>query len=892
VTNHPQDQIDENLAPKLIRRSLRLTSRLLIVVGKPFYFIFLLSLIGCLRLINITGRFLKLKFHQINIKVPKRKLAKRGIIFSSKWHKIRSSFFSRIENVKVTSSETAKKTGEFFWKTQVFFLAVEKLFYKFTNFAKSKTPKPHFPKRVLLPKIYIPRFKFFIILFTSLLLFGFVVGIFFWTIIFEDLPSPQNLITRQVDVSTKIYDRNGTVLYTIYKDKNRTPLKLEEIPLQVRLATLAIEDAEFYSHPGFSIRGIIRAIIRNIKRGELTGGSTITQQLVKNALLSPEKTLERKAREIVLAFQVEHAFSKDQILEMYLNESSYGGTAYGIQEATRMYFGKDVSKLTLGEAALLAGLPKSPTLYSPFGANPDLAFTRQKEVLHLMGVNGFITEEQGREAEQEEIRFTENTVDIKAPHFVMYTRGEIENKYGKEVVEKGGLEVITTLDYQIQKLAEKAIKEEIEKLVKLNVTNAAAVVLNPQTGEILAMVGSYDYFDIDHDGNVNVTTSLRQPGSSIKVINYAYALSHDYTPATIIKDAPVTFLVDGQPPYTPKNYEGGFRGNLTLRSAFAESRNIPAVRVLASYGVKNMMEMGQKMGITSWNDPAKFGLSLTLGGGDVRLIDLARVYATVANYGKRPNLVSTLKVTNYKGKVLDEFACKGGFQEDQLASSFNDVSAATESSLKNSEDNKSNCGDEQVLDPRVAFIITDILKDNNARAPSFGTTSMLVIPNHKEVAVKTGTSNDLRDNLTIGYNQKYLVAVWVGNNDNTPMARVASGVTGASPIFNKIMGSLLAQEPNHDWPTPKGLVQLPICYRTGTLACEGCPVKMEWFLEENAPQKACSPDLFAKEEPDNGTANEPTITPTPQLPERIEFNENNLIKNLIEKREKKKTTPN
>jgi membrane carboxypeptidase/penicillin-binding protein PbpC len=313
-----------------------------------------------------------------------------------------------------------------------------------------------------------------------------------------------------------------------------------------------------------------------------------------------------------------------------------------------------------------------------------------------------------------------------------------------------------------------------------------------------------------------------------------------------------------------------------------------------------MMEMGQKMGITSWSDPSKFGLSLTLGGGDVKLIDLARAYATVANYGKRPNLVSILKVTNYKNKVLEEFACKGGFQPD-LASSLNDVSAATESSLKSSVDNKSDCGSEQVLDSRVAFIITDILKDNNARAPSFGTNSMLVIPEHKEVAVKTGTSNDLRDNLTIGYNQLYLVAVWVGNNDNSPMARVASGVTGASPIFNKIMGALLAQEPNHDWSTPEGLVQLPICPRTGTLACEGCPVKMEWFLEENAPQKACNPDLFTKaegpepvegKESDNGPSNDPATTPTPQMPERIEFNENNILKNLIEKREKKKTTPN
>jgi membrane carboxypeptidase/penicillin-binding protein len=425
----------------------------------------------------------------------------------------------------------------------------------------------------------------------------------------------------------------------------------------------------------------------------------------------------------------------------------------------------------------------------------------------------------------------------------MYVRDELERKYGKAFVEQGGLEVITTLDLRIQKLAEQVVQDEIDKLADLNVTNGAVVVLSPTTGEVLAMVGSKDYFDLEADGNVNVTISLRQPGSSIKVVNYAYVLSNGYTPATVIVDSPITFLVQGQEPYTPRNYEGGFRGALTIRSAFAESRNVPAVKILNSYGVREMIEQGRKMGITTWTNPDNYGLSLTLGGGEVRLIDLARVYATVANYGKIPNIKSVIKITNYNGAVIEEEKCEE-IEDIPLIASVN----ASESAQLIKTPPLTNCAGEQVLDPRVAFLITDILRDNAARSPSFGTNSMLVIPNHAEVAVKTGTSNNLRDNLTVGYNQNYLVAVWVGNNDNSPMSRIASGVTGASPIFNNIMSALLAQKENHDWGIPEGMIQLPICPLTGTLACTGCPVKMEWFLEENKPEVACHPDWFKKVE--------------------------------------------
>ncbi len=642
--------------------------------------------------------------------------------------------------------------------------------------------------------------------------FSFLLIFFF----LKSLPSPKKLTERKIEVSTKIYDRNGILLYTIYKDKNRTPVKLKELPEFVKYATLAAEDAEFYQHPGFSIRGILRAIIRNYTRGELTGGSTITQQLVKNALLTPEKTLTRKTKELILAVMVELTFSKDEILEMYLNEVSYGGTAYGIEEASKTYFGKSAKELTLPEAAFLAGLPKSPSKFSPYSSSPELGISRQKDVLHLMKVNGFITEDEEKKALTQEINFSMKKTDIKAPHFVMYVRGQLENMFSKEIVETGGLEVVTTLDYSIQKIAEKAIEDQLKKIERLNVRNAAAVVLDPKTGEILAMVGSRNYFDTKNSGNVNVTTSLRQPGSSIKVVNYAYALSNGYTAASILSDTPITYKIKGQPDYSPKNYDGKYRGNLTLRSALAESRNIPAVRVLASYGVDKMIEMGKKMGITTWEDKDRFGLSLTLGGGEVRLIDLAQVYSVLANYGQKPTTKSIISVKNYKGKTLYEDKCV----------------------LKGE-----GCQNEQVIDPRVAFILTDILSDNEARAPAFGRSSSLVIPKHPEVAVKTGTSNNLRDNLTIGYNQDYVVAVWVGNNDNSPMSRIASGITGAAPIFNQIMTTLLANKESVNWQPPKGVINIAICSLTATLPCSGCPTKKEWFLEENAPRKACNSDF-------------------------------------------------
>lgn len=745
------------------RLNLNLAKSLLISIGKPIYFVFLYIFIGFAVLTSFLGKTVQ------------------GLAIYS-FRKVRS----------------LTKTIKF-----------KKVRIKINKFAPVGV-------KIVLPKIKVKPLKsisFKIerrLIILLIMVFLFVLS--YWYLILRGLPSPENLITRNIDVSTKIYDRNGVLLYKIFQNQNRTPIPLDQIPMTVRLATLAAEDAEFYSHPGFSIKGIARSVIKNATRGELSGGSTITQQLVKNALLSPEKTIIRKVKEIILSIETEIAFSKDQILEMYLNEVSYGGTSYGVEEAAQQYFGKGAKDLSLSESALLAGLPKSPTKHSPFGANPEAAINRQKEVLRLMAVNGYITPEDEEKAGSEKLVYASDKIQILSPHFVIFVRQILVDKYGEEMVARGGLTVTTTLDYSIQKLAEEEVNKEVNKLGNLNVKNGASVVLNPKSGEILAMVGSKDYFDTARDGQVNVTTALRQPGSSIKIVNYAYALSNSYTPASIISDSPVSFSVPGQPVYAPKNYDYKYRGNITLRSALAESRNIPAVKILASYGVAKMIDLGEAMGITTWKDRDRFGLSLTLGGGETKLIELAQVYATVANYGRSPKLLAIQKVTDYKGRVLEE----------------------------NSTENK------DVLDPRVAFQLIDILKDNNARAPAFGSRSALVIPNHPEVAVKTGTSNNLRDNLTIGFNQKYLVAVWVGNNDGSQMSRVASGITGASPIWNKIMTGLLANEESIAWEAPEGLIAVSICPYTGTLPCAGCPSKTEQFLKENTPKYACKTDSLPK----------------------------------------------
>lgn len=692
------------------------------------------------------------------------------------------------------------------------------------------------PSQIKAPKLPQVKLTFprpWKLILLSLALFSFAFAAFSaHQIILKDLPHPDRLISRPQAVSTKIYDRHGRLLYKIYRQQNRTLVKIEDIPSPLIQATIAIEDAEFYQHHGFSLRGISRSFIKNLREGKLQGGSTITQQLVKNALLTSEKTLVRKLKELVLSIQVEARFDKEQILQMYLNEVGYGGAAYGAEEAAWKYFGKSVRELNLAESALLAGLPASPTLYSPFGAHPELAKTRQIQVLQRMVAERFITPEQAQKAQAIPLQFAPQAANLQAPHFVIYVKDLLVKTYGEQLVEEGGLEVFTTLDLDIQNLAQEIVAQEVNRLQKLNVKNGAALVIAPQTGEILAMVGSRDYFDLENDGNVNVTLRPRQPGSAIKPVNYAVALSSGFTAATLLSDTPITYQIPGQPPYSPRNYDNRFHGQIPLRVALASSYNVPAVKVLSSYGVEKMIEMGQKLGITTWDDPQRFGLSLTLGGGEVKMIDLAAVYGTLANLGQKVELNPILQIRDYRGKIYQTPPCP--LQNDQ---SFEYLAAQAAP--------QPTCPSQQVLDPRIAFLLNDILADNQARTPAFGSRSLLNIPSHT-VAVKTGTTNDLRDNWTIGYTPRLLVATWVGNNDNSPMSRIASGLTGASSIWNQIITSLLTNQENQPFPRPEGLVEVEICSLTGTLPCPGCPSRKEIFLAGTEPKTHCR--LEEKEE--------------------------------------------
>ena len=676
---------------------------------------------------------------------------------------------------------------------------------------KISLPKISLPKISLKIPVFKSNVKTLAFLFTSFFALG--LAFYFYLNILQGLPSPDKLITRDQVVSTKLYDRNGKLLFTIFNgNQNRSLVKLENIPDFAKNATLAIEDKDFYKHPGFSWRGIARAFWRNFSNSGLQGGSTITQQLVKNALLSSEKTWQRKIKEVVLSIQVELIFSKDEILQMYFNEVPYGGTAYGIEEASQTYFGKSVKEINLAEATLLAGLPAAPTKYSPFGANPKLAIVRQHQVLDNMIKDGYLTSEQAEEVKKQKIILAPQTTNIKAPHFVMYVKDLLVEKYGTKMVEQGGLKVITSLDLNLQEMAQKHVVDEINKLINMRVSNGAALVTNPQTGEILAMVGSRDYFDLERDGNVNVTIMPRQIGSAIKPVTYAVALSNGFTPATIIPDTPITYKIPGSEPYSPVNYDGRFHGNVPLRMALGSSYNIPAVKTVAVFGVNKLIDLAQSMGITTWNDRSRFGLSLTLGAGEVKMTDMAVVYGTLANLGNRVNLKPILKITDYKAKAINEV------QEE---------------------------APERVLDAKVAYLLTDILKDNQARTPAFGPASLLVVPDH-EVAVKTGTTNDKKDNWTIGYTQDYLTAVWVGNNDNTPMSAVASGITGASPIWHNIMVDLLKDRPAQQFAKPQELVKISVCIINGLLPCEGCPSKEEYFLPGTEPKYHCNSEEIKK----------------------------------------------
>ncbi len=619
-------------------------------------------------------------------------------------------------------------------------------------------------------------------------------------IFLQSLPNPIELSLRQAPQTSKIYDRNSNLLYQIYATQNRTVVPLSQIPLNLRNATISIEDKDFYKHPGFDISAIIRSIVFYVRDKKIQGGSTLTQQLIKSALLTPEKSIERKFKEIILAFWAERLYSKNQILEMYLNQVPYGGTAWGVEAASQVYFGKSVKDLDLAESAFMAALPQAPTIYSPFGSEPKAWKNRQKEVLKKMAELKYISQNDSKKALEEELVFQSPQTPIFAPHFVMYVKDYLVRKYGISMVEKGGLTVITTLDLKEQQMAQQVVSEEVENNLYLHLTNGAALITNPKNGDILAMVGSKGYNSPD-SGNVNLTTRLRQPGSSIKVVTYSAALSKGFTPATFIDDSPITYRISGAESYSPVNYDGKFRGKVSLRIALANSLNVPAVKVLNQIGVPTMVELGKKMGITTWGDPQNYGLAITLGAADTKMVDMATVYGTLANGGVRVDVNPIIKITDYKGDILEQKGENNSPWENQ---------------------------GKRVLDKGVVFILTSILSDNLARSMEFGINSPLNIQNHT-VSVKTGTSDNKRDNWTIGYTPSYAVTVWVGNNDNSPMSQsLASGITGAAPIWNKIMTNLLKDLPDEKLDKPDNVIE------------KQCIGRIEYFIKGTENLVNCS----------------------------------------------------
>lgn len=609
-----------------------------------------------------------------------------------------------------------------------------------------------------------------------------VTGTALGFVLIHNLPSPARLTDRAVVQSTKIWDRTGKVLlYEIHGEERRTVIPFNEIPSNVRSATIAAEDEHFYQHAGLDWHGIVRALLKNIASGDISqGGSTITQQLVKKALLSDERTFTRKIKEAILAILIERRYSKDEILGLYLNQIPYGSNAYGIAAAAQTYFAKPAGDLNLAETAVLVALPKAPSYYSPYGNHKDELLARKDWILGRMAELGYISASDAKTAKAYPLTFSPPHQSIRAPHFVMYVRELLNEKYGEEFVEQGGLNVITTLDWDLQQQAEKSIAEGAARNEKLvGAKNAALVAVDPTSGDILAMVGSRDYFDLKNDGNVNVTLRPRQPGSAFKPFVYATAFAKGYTPETVLFDVPTEFntscSTDGTPGpgidpkscYHPKNYDGTYRGPVTLRQALAQSLNVPSVKLLYLAGIADSIKTARTMGISTLQDPARYGLTLVLGGAEVNLLEMTSAFGAFAQDGILHEKTPILRIENSDGLVLEE---------------------KKDSSLT-------------VISPQVARTLNNILSDNDARVPVFSPQSSLYFPD-RNVAAKTGTTQDYRDAWTIGYTPSLAAGVWVGNNDNTPMNQSGLSVMVAGPIWHQFMKAALAAKPPEDFTPP------------------------------------------------------------------------------------------
>lgn len=647
-----------------------------------------------------------------------------------------------------------------------------------------------------------------------ILLIG-VIGVRAW--LFAELPDVNDLSGGLARPSIRITDRYGRLLYEVIGGEagRHTTVPISSVPQACIDATVATEDANFYTNPGVDVVGIVRAVWINVRGGEvISGGSTITQQVARNVLLDPneraERTLTRKLRESILAYRLSKRYSKDEILALYLNQTYYGNLAYGIDAAARAYFGKSVDELGLAECALIAGLPQAPALYDPL-TDPEAGKARQGVVLRLMVDHGALTAEQADIALNEPMSFASERYSIEAPHFVMAVYSELEQTIAPEVLYAGGLEVRTTLDLDWQNAAERIARRHLELLntgetgdPPHNATDAALIALDPHNGQVLAMLGSPDYFNPVISGAVNMAIAPRQPGSAVKPFTYAAAFDPTHhapmTAATMLLDVRTSFVTREGFAYTPVNYDRGEHGPVLAREALASSFNIPAVIVLNEIGMERLFELAAQVGISTFVNPADYDLALTLGGGEVRLLELTSAYAAFANGGYFVKPVMILDVTNAEGEVL--LRQESGFGE-------------------------------RVLDERVSWLISDILSDNFARAPAYTTHSILQIG--RPAAVKTGTTTDFRDNWTMGYTPNLVVGVWVGNANSDPMIAI-SGVTGAGPIWHQFMRTVLNGQPEVEFEQPDGMVQVEICTLSGLLPTADCPyTRQEWFIEGTQP---------------------------------------------------------
>lgn len=630
---------------------------------------------------------------------------------------------------------------------------------------------------------------------------------------------------RKISQSTKIFDRTGNILlYDIHQDVKRTIVPYENISRNIKNATIAIEDSDFYNHRGIKLSALARALFVDITTGSAKqGGSTITQQVVKNTILTGEKSIARKIKEIVLALKLEREMNKEQILALYLNESPYGGTIYGVEEASQKFFGKKADEVTLAEAAYLASIPNAPTYYSPYGQNKDKLNERKNTVLNRMIELDFISQNEADEAKKEIVSFLpiQNTGGIKAPHFVEFVRAYLENTYGEEELETRGFNVITTLDWELEQQAEETVaKFGKENEEKFNAKNAGMIGLDPKTGQILVMVGSRDYFNKENDGNFNVTLGHRQPGSSFKPFVYATAFNKGYRPETTLFDLETEFQTtcapegvpinpDGKPEecYKPQNYDEKFRGPISLREALSQSINIPSIKLLYLVGIKNTIKTAKEMGITGLIEPDRYGLTLVLGGGEVTLLDLTSAYSVFANDGIRNPYSSILKITDSEGGVVESFT-----QNPR-----------------------------RVLPENTARNISSILSDNVARLPAYGPNSPLKF-DERDVAAKTGTTNDTRDAWVIGYTPNFTLGVWVGNNDNSEMVKKVAGMITA-PMWRDMMLKVLKTIPDEKFIKPstegldglkpvlkgdwKGGLEYTIDKMSGKLATENTPDELK-----------------------------------------------------------------